>query len=69
MPKLWKEAEMETIETKVTGPKFLQTCAPRYVLRLVGYGLFMYDTQEDIYIPAEVYSEITGRRAMEGRRW
>ncbi len=45
------------IETRVPC-SVLQDCTSRYILRQVNYCLFLYDTQEDIYIPAQVISDL-----------
>ena len=51
---------MEIIQTKVTGSVSFQACVPRYVLKVVNYTPFIYDRQDDVYIPAQVFSEIAG---------
>jgi len=35
-----------------------QLCSPRYVWREVNYTLFLYDTLEDIYLPAQAFWEM-----------
>jgi hypothetical protein len=48
---------MQTMETRI--PAFiLHDHNSRYILKQVNYSLFLYDRQEDLYIPAEVIPEL-----------
>ena len=47
---------MQTSQTRIPG-FILQNCNSRYILRQVNYSLFLYDKQDDIYIPVEVVEQ------------
>lgn len=48
---------MQTTGTRIPG-SILQNCNSRYILRQVNYSLFLYDKQDDIYLPVEVVEQL-----------
>lgn len=47
---------------KISGPvnssSVIEMCEARYIWKEVNYSLFLYDRQEDVYIPEQVYWEL-----------